>query len=191
MKEFILMVVLLSGPVLANEQDNKAYAEEGEKAAIAVLKELRSRLTEKMAVDLVGSVEYCHEKAIPLTQASSSKSPQVIEVRRTSLRVRNPANKPDAREIAMLKEWQKLEAAGKPLPSFALEPVSENEIRYYRPLKIETMCLTCHGAPSGELAKTIRTKYPQDKATGYKEGELRGLIRVTLKPQKIATPNGL
>ena len=55
MKEFILMVVLLSGPVLANEQDNKAYAEEGEKAAIAVLKELRSRLTEKMAVDLVES----------------------------------------------------------------------------------------------------------------------------------------
>jgi len=44
-------------------------------------------------------------------------------------------------------------------------------------------CLGCHGTEGGDInAKTlkiIKQKYPEDKATGYKEGDLRGWWKIT------------
>jgi hypothetical protein len=39
------------------------------------------------------------------------------------------------------------------------------------------MCVTCHGTASdipATLAEKIRAEYPQDQATGYSVGKLRG-----------------
>lgn len=168
--------------VLADDQS------EGEKAAMAVLKGIRGKLTEEMAKDLVKSVEFCHESAIPLTEKYWQEYRRVTSVKRTSLKIRNPKNKPDSYEKKLLLTWQKMKKEGRPLPPFHLETISSDEVRYYKPLTIEAMCLTCHGQPSGDLAKTIQLKYPMDKAIGYKEGDFRGLIRISLKPEKISQP---
>jgi len=44
-------------------------------------------------------------------------------------------------------------------------------------------CMKCHGQAGKEIdAKTmeiISQKYPDDLATGYKEGDLRGLWKIT------------
>jgi hypothetical protein len=173
-------------------QSKKAEAPEitsGQNAAGAVIEGLKSKLTEQMAINLVGSVTYCHEKAITLTKDFTISNPQVIEVKRTSLKIRNPKNIPDKMEEKVLHEWQKLADSGKPLPEFYLEKVSGDEVRFYKPLKIANLCLTCHGNPSGELLSVLKSKYPQDKALGYKEGELRGLIRVSLRPIHVG-PSG-
>ncbi|HEX4926245.1 MAG TPA: DUF3365 domain-containing protein [Bdellovibrionales bacterium] len=187
MKIIILMFALMipmttfsAGPD-SREGDRAA----GEQAAVGVLKGIRGKLTEEMAKDLVKSVEFCHENAIPLTEKFWQEHPRVTKVKRTSLKIRNPGNAPDDAETKVLKAWQKLKDQGKPLPPFTLESVSMNEVRYYKPLMVEGMCLTCHGQPAGDLAKTINQKYPKDKATGYKDGDFRGLIRVSLKPEKI------
>jgi len=55
---------------------------------------------------------------------------------------------------------------------------------YYKPIKIGMpACLNCHGTEGKEIAmKTlvaIRQKYPDDLATGYKEGEFRGMWKIT------------
>ena len=63
--------------------------------------------------------------------------------------------------------------------------VSENgQMVYYKPIKIAMpACLNCHGSAGKEIdTKTleiITQKYPDDMATGYKEGDLRGLWKIT------------
>ena len=49
-------------------------------------------------------------------------------------------------------------------------------------------CLQCHGTPNQDIAPetlaAIQKLYPDDKATGFKLGDLRGLWRVTFLNQK-------
>jgi hypothetical protein len=187
-----LCLVLFSFSFLAvastEEEEKKALAQEtqnveaAKKAASDVVEGLKGKLSEQMAKNLVNSVEYCHDKAITLTKDFSTSHPQVTEIKRTSLKIRNPINAPDKLEKKMLEKWDKMAKAGKDLPEYEFDKISENEFRYYKPLKVTNMCLTCHGQPAKDLSATIKAKYPKDKATGYKEGEFRGLIRVSVKP---------
>jgi Protein of unknown function (DUF3365) len=45
------------------------------------------------------------------------------------------------------------------------------------------LCLQCHGAPERDIAPLTRTSirklYPDDKATDFKSGDLRGFCNVT------------
>ena len=48
-----------------------------------------------------------------------------------------------------------------------------------RAIPTEALCLTCHGETlAPELAAAIAREYPNDQATGFKLGELRGAFRV-------------
>jgi hypothetical protein len=182
--KLIVLIFIIGASAFAQQKTGDSIA--AEKAAMSVMKGIRQKLNQEMAKNLVNSIEFCHEKAIPLTTDFFKEHERVTEVKRTSLKIRNPANMPDAREQAVLNAWAKMDSKKQKLPPFEMESVSENEIRYYKPLRVEAMCLTCHGTPSGELAAAIKKKYPDDKATGFKEGDLRGLIRVSLKPLKVS-----
>jgi hypothetical protein len=62
----------------------------------------------------------------------------------------------------------------------------DGKIVVYKPLMIKKqVCLKCHGdiSKNPKLAQKIATIYPNDKATGYKMGDLRGAIVVTM-PKK-------
>jgi len=50
-------------------------------------------------------------------------------------------------------------------------------IKYSRPIYVEKACLACHGEKD-KRPDFIKKKYPQDKAYGFKEGDLRGIIQV-------------
>lgn len=135
------------------------------------------------------AVEICHTKALPLTNAPFPAQPQVIAVKRTSLRLRNPANAPDAAERAALDHVAALIAGGQPAPAVLVQKVetagtSGTEWRLYRSIGVQAACLTCHGGPEIQtpaLRALLRERYPADAATGYAVGDWRGLIRVTVK----------
>ncbi|MEX2498681.1 MAG: DUF3365 domain-containing protein [Wenzhouxiangellaceae bacterium] len=45
-----------------------------------------------------------------------------------------------------------------------------------------SQCVICHGESiAPELAETIKQLYPQDQATGFAPGELRGAFSVTVE----------
>ena len=55
------------------------------------------------------------------------------------------------------------------------------------------VCLQCHGSPEKDIAPAtmaaIKKLYPEDKATGFQLGDLRGLWRVTFPaPVNPSTP---
>ena len=61
--------------------------------------------------------------------------------------------------------------------------VTEKEIIFYSPIVIQNpMCLLCHGEPGNtmesETFEFIRSRYPEDMATGYQLGDLRGTWKI-------------
>lgn len=94
-------------------------------------------------------------------------------LKQTSTIYRNPANRPDAFEIKILKQFEK---ADYPKGQGTGEVVSNADgskvYRYMQPLYIKAACLKCHGDPKGTKDIAGRIK------EGYKEGELRGAVSV-------------
>jgi hypothetical protein len=109
-------------------------------------------------------------------------------VRRVSEKVRNPANVPDAEELAVLRGWQDAHTAGRlTLITERQEIViagSRRYVHYMKPIFIAApMCLQCHGAPdklAPGVADALKALYPQDQATGYAVGDLRGAVSVKI-----------
>ena len=106
-------------------------------------------------------------------------------LKQTSLKVRNPSNAPDEWEKKVLElfsssEYSKGEGFGE-----MVEVNGTKAYRYMTPLYIDTGCIQCHGNRN-EVRPAIRQflerRYPHDQAFGYKEGDLRGGISITLFP---------
>lgn len=118
-------------------------------------------------------------------EVSSSVSRKYgVQIKRVSLRVRNPAlGSPDAWEQEILKAFDARVAAGEDPSTIEFgEVVSEPMGKYYRYMKaipVKAVCLNCHGEESQISAATraqMSAEYPHDKATGYREGEIRGAV---------------
>ncbi len=167
--------------------------------AAAEVRALGERAINRLAVTLVNevsvavaksgaenAVDVCHLKALPLTGEILSGLPRITAVKRTSLRLRNPANAPDPAEQLALDRVQRDMEAGK-LPKVLVQRLDlapgRQEWRVYRPIGIAPQCVTCHG-PKESLAPELQARlaktYPADNATGYTVGQWRGLIRVTV-----------
>jgi hypothetical protein len=63
-------------------------------------------------------------------------------------------------------------------------PSGEEVIEYARPILVQERCLTCHGdrerlAPG--VRELLAARYPLDQATGYRVGDLRGMISVRIR----------
>jgi hypothetical protein len=141
----------------------------------------------------VAAVDFCHLKALPLTTEPLPDLPEVTSVKRTSRKLRNPQNAPDAAEQRALAHIEQLAAAGEETPTFLVQKVAATagtpaEWRVYRPILVQQICTACHGNPaqqSPELRAILRERYPRDAATGYQTGDFRGLIRASV----ILTPS--
>lgn len=154
----------------------------GEDASKMLLKELKKELkTALKTKGPVGAIDVCSKKALQITEEVAEEIGD-IEIKRTSFKYRNPRNKPDKYEAEALRFFEKtLKETGK-LPPYYIQKV-DGEYRYYKPLKIQGVCLTCHGSPQEmdpKVLKKLKELYPQDKATGYKLGDFRGVIRVSI-----------
>jgi hypothetical protein len=163
------------------EEVRQRVARIGEEAATSLRTGLSARLTAALADGgAEAAIDVCAGEALPLTDSIAAAS-QATSLKRTSLRIRNPRNAPDAAEREAL-EWFGVHEARGERPAFLVER-SDDGYRYYSPLRMAAPCTTCHG-PRESLAEGTRAaleaRYPADEATGYTEGELRGLIRVSV-----------
>ena len=143
---------------------------------------------------LEGAVDVCHLKNLPMIDGRLSAFPQITAVKRTSLRLRNAANAPDAADQLALDEVVKAlanDTAPKVLVQRIDRPNAAPEWRIYRPLGVMPECIGCHGDPgqqSPALREKLRRLYPADQSTGFAVGEWRGLLRVTVEPPAPPAP---
>lgn len=162
--------------------NNSAVLEDARKVAAAVPARLLGVLTEEIGKNgALAAVEVCNTKAPQMAKNASEQTGWAIK--RVSLRNRNPKAVPDAWERAALEEFDRRAAAGESPAtlekSTVVEQDGKKEFRYVKALPAQAMCLGCHGTADkipADVAAKIKALYPEDKATGYAAGHIRGAI---------------
>jgi len=154
--------------------------------------ELKTELTSALAsTGPTGAIKVCRTRAPDIAAKLSRESGAAVS--RTALRVRNPANAPDDLQRAVLEQFADDLAAGRTeLPLEAAVEINRGgkiERRYMRAIPMDAICQTCHGSQlAPEVASAIAEAYPEDEATGFEPGQLRGAISVTW-PATLPAPN--
>ena len=106
------------------------------------------------------------------------------EIGRTSTKLRNSNNAPDAWEAKVLAIFAEKKAAGDDLKTMqfyeTVEIDGKKTFRYMKAIPVGKPCLTCHGDNlKAPLAAKLKELYPQDVATGFKLGDLRGAFTLS------------
>jgi len=178
----ILTVMFLWGGILADTATNLTAARAAaDKLGAELIKELRRTLKKE---GLTAAVAVCHERAPEIASAISQETGYTVG--RTSLKVRNPKNAPDAWEKKVLTDFADRHRRGEALKNMEYSEVVETpagrEFRYMKAIPTRKLCLQCHGSTvPPELAAILKEKYPQDKATGFAAGDLRGAFTIRKK----------
>jgi hypothetical protein len=180
---FLGLLLVLVPPSAALAGDDMAARTAASREAI---KSLAGTLTGQLSLAMadggpVAAIEVCNLVAPEIAHTESVT--RGWRVGRTSLKLRNPANAPDAWELAVLQDFAARKAAGEdPKALDHAEIVTADGRRSFRYMKaIVTMevCTTCHGASvAPEIDDQLRTLYPEDRARGYGVGDIRGAFTV-------------
>lgn len=125
-----------------------------------------------------GAVEFCSVHAITLTDSIAEVHD--AKIRRVTDRPRNPANQANETELAYINMLKIKEEKQEALPPSIL--IVDGKMTGYYPIQTAKMCIQCHGTIGTDIlpetAERIHLLYPEDKATGYGENQLRGLFVV-------------
>jgi len=125
----------------------------------------------------VRAIAVCSDEAPAIAARLSAQSGAAVS--RTALRVRNPTNAPDPEARRILAQLQAQIAAGADQPVEHLAPRPGGGMRYMRAILLQPLCATCHGkALDPAVAAAVAERYPDDAATGFEVGELRGAFLV-------------
>jgi len=132
------------------------------------------------------AISFCNVEAIPITDSVSES--ESVQIKRLATKYRNPLNIADVTEKELLQYYAAELEKGQELHP-VIRPNADGNPVYYNPILTAALCLNCHGevgktVPS-ELAETIQNLYPQDKATGFDEGQLRGMWAITFTEMKV------
>lgn len=162
------------------DKDLSSYVEKGKEIAMNTQKLLGKNLKMTMkSKGPVAAVEFCNLKAAPLAGEMEKKYNATIK--RVSNKYRNENNKPNAVEANTIAYFETAMREGKELKPMTTTG-EDGKIHFYAPIKVKELCLTCHGdALAKPVDSILKIKYPNDKATGYKEGELRGIWSIIME----------
>lgn len=123
-----------------------------------------------------GAVGYCKISAHPLIESLSNV--HSAKIKRTSVKPRNANNTPTPGESSVLKQFEVDWQLGKQVMPFSKDMGAQG-VNFYAPIWTQKACLQCHGVLGETLTvendNIIKGLYPTDKATGYKENDLRGM----------------
>ena len=181
-KTSLLVSLMLSSTLYAQEVPQNII-DTGDKLSKTLLQQLGSKLKNEIKTNgLISAAKFCNSNAITLTEEVNLAQIEGQSVKRISLKERNLANTPKPDEALVLQNMQKM-LEHKTLPPYIIE--KEGKIyKYYKPLVInKSVCLKCHGdiSMNKELSSFMHEYYPDDKAVGYKMGDLRGAVLVEIK----------
>ncbi len=179
MKKILVVLFALIATLSLQADNNKEIKMEAKAAIMKLGKTLKGEVMKNMKAHGPQSTAYfCYKNAKNLTDKINKTYPSGISVKRISLKARNKNNYPTSKdEIEMLKKLEAKTKAGEKLPKLIVEKISKNHYKVYKPIIINKKCLVCHGDEkhrNKDAYKTIKSKYPNDKAIGYKVGDFRG-----------------
>jgi len=107
-------------------------------------------------------------------------------IKQTSLKYRNPLNKPNEQEKRILKILEEK----KPNEYWEIGENTKGEkvIRYAKPLIIKPACMKCHGTPYKDVPAKLYEALVKDYgpvAFNYKVGDIRGMVSVEVPLKQV------
>jgi hypothetical protein len=129
------------------------------------------------------AVGVCSERAQQIAEAAGIR--HGVTIGRTSLKTRNPTNRPDEWETKMLVQFEHALSSGIAAEKLSIyetfDERGETAYRHMRGIVTADVCVMCHGSPESmpsDLRTELQRLYPQDQALGFKSGDLRGAFTV-------------
>ena len=157
-----------------NNAQSVQFESEGIRISQAVMTALSQEL--KSVIQKKGiekAIEHCNLRALPITDSLAKH--YNVKIKRTTLQTRNLNNTPDPTEEAILHDFTKQIAQNEKLKP-QVSVFANQEVLFTSPIFMQALCLNCHGKNiSKKVSKLIQEKYPKDQATGYKNGDFRGI----------------
>lgn len=136
---------------------------------------LMSTLGRALGAGPAAAITVCRDEAPALAAAAAGPG---VRLGRASERLRNPANLAPDWVVPLLADYRDGVLAAPHAVRLAA-----GDIGYVEPIHIQAMCLTCHGTdPADAVRDRLATLYPEDRARGYREGELRGVFWAEFPP---------
>ena len=155
----------------------ESLQEEAEKLAQQFVGLLKPQLKRAMAEGGPSqAVAVCADVAPGIAESLSATSGWTVK--RVSLNARNASRAvPDGWEQAVLQAFDQRQQAGEEAASLSFGEQTNGRYRYMKAQGVEPLCLTCHGKELADTTvQTLREYYPDDMATGYSLGDVRGAI---------------
>ncbi|BAU46839.1 glutamate synthase [Sulfurifustis variabilis] len=181
MKRWVL-IGLLAAAVPGFAADDASRVAASRAAAKEFMETLKGELQAAMKTGgPTNAIEVCHTKAPAIAREISRA--KGFDIGRTSLKTRNPDNAPDAWERKVLEDFEARKRAGAdPATLEHHETVTANgkaTFRYMKAIPTAELCLNCHGRKlDPKVSATLKRLYPEDQATGFNVGDLRGAFTV-------------
>jgi hypothetical protein len=182
-RNFVLAtLILLAG--CASTPNTTALTDEARQTAGGLIQTLGGELKAAMtAGGPAQAIGVCKERAPKIAGEAAARTG--MQIKRVSLKNRNPKGVPDVWESAAIASLEQRLAAGeKPetLDMNAVVSTPEGKVyRYAKALVMQPVCVNCHGAAenlSPEVKAKLAAEYPDDKAIGYAPGMLRGILSI-------------
>lgn len=185
----LLMISILIGCTSPRERQTEAdIAAIDTSSVVSKGKSITEDAFQTLSSNLMGAMQeggfeyalqFCKVEALPLTDSLSTH--YNVQVRRATHRPRNASNSADSLEMETIRNY-----IAQLNTQEELTPVlyrSDDQIIYHAPIVINNgLCLNCHGDPGSDIQQErlemIGELYPDDKATGFDMGELRGIWSV-------------
>lgn len=143
----------------------------------AAMDQLQGKLKERLTAELqkggpAAAAEVCRSEAPVITAGLQGPG---LKIGRTSHLLRNSTSEAPAWAAAWVNaQGGRKVAAG---PKMAQVELPGGGKGYLRVIGTAPVCLTCHGAPEAmdpALKTALAQGYPQDRATGFAENDVRG-----------------
>lgn len=167
---------------LANQATAEPTAAEFKTEAATLAKRFAQTLKPQLQQALaeggpVAAIEVCSQKAPEIAHQLSAESGW--QVKRVSLKPRNPAAEPEAWQRQVLLSFDERAAAGEDPQSLSHIDETESQLRFMKAQGVAPLCLTCHGSQlTPEVKTALDEHYPNDSARDYQLGQIRGAISI-------------
>ena len=169
----VTAVLCLVAPQQAANGDDDPLLARSREITAAFAGEMQMALQGAMASGgPVAAIGACKDTAPEIAARLSRESGATVS--RTSLRVRNPANEPQAWQADVLRAFESDAATDE-----FFDRSGNNEARYMKAITTGALCLNCHGTVlAPDIRKKLDAAYPDDQARDYYLGDIRGAFSI-------------
>lgn len=157
--------------------------------ALKATSELNSKLKKelksaKKSGKTKAMTHFCIDDSRKIIENIDKKFGSNVSIKRVSLNSRNVKSKAFENEIKILKAFELIQKSDAYQPNQIVQIVDDNTYKVYSPIEMKSRdCKKCHGLDNKVdkgSKKRFSEVYKNDNAFGYKSGEIRGAVVVTI-----------